>query len=201
MKTIHKGVSYVFHPLIMPLLGVVFFFSKTPRFVPIHFIKAKLFSITILTLILPILLYLLLKTLRQVETIELPSAKQRILPLFLNALIGYTILEKIVPYHEIPELYFYFAGILGSTIACLILALLNFKASIHMIGVSGFFMFALALSIHYKININGTLALLSIIIGAVATSRLHLKAHTPIELVIGFFVGLMPQLILLNYWL
>jgi membrane-associated phospholipid phosphatase len=40
-----------------------------------------------------------------------------------------------------------------------------------------------------------------ILIGAIATSRLHLKAHTPIELLIGAFIGLLPQLILVNYWL
>ena len=70
-----------------------------------------------------------------------------------------------------------------------------------MIGSAGFFMFAVALSIHFKININGTIALMCVIIGAIATSRLHLKAHTNPELIIGFIVGLMPQLVLLNYWL
>jgi hypothetical protein len=70
-----------------------------------------------------------------------------------------------------------------------------------MIAAAGFFMFAVALAIHFKININGTIALMCIILGAIATSRLHLKAHTAIELIIGFFVGLMPQLVLLNYWI
>ena len=55
--------------------------------------------------------------------------------------------------------------------------------------------------IHFKININGTIALMCIILGAIASSRLHLKAHSSIELIIGFFIGLIPQLILLNYWL
>jgi hypothetical protein len=57
------------------------------------------------------------------------------------------------------------------------------------------------LSIHFHININATIAIFFIIIGAIATSRLHLKAHTNIELIIGFFVGFIPQLILVNYWL
>jgi hypothetical protein len=70
-----------------------------------------------------------------------------------------------------------------------------------MIAGAGFFMFAIALSIHFKININGTIALMCIILGAIATSRLHLKAHTNIELIIGFFVGTIPQVIVLNYWL
>ena len=70
-----------------------------------------------------------------------------------------------------------------------------------MVASGGIFMFFIALSIHFNININFTIALFTIIIGAIATSRLHLKAHTNIELLIGFFIGLFPQLILLNYWL
>lgn len=70
-----------------------------------------------------------------------------------------------------------------------------------MIAASGFFMFAVALGAHYKININGTIALMMVILGAIATSRLHLKAHTNNELLIGLFIGLIPQLILLNHWL
>ncbi len=69
-----------------------------------------------------------------------------------------------------------------------------------MIAASGFFMFAVAISIHYQININGTIALMMIILGAIATSRLHLKAHTYQELIIGTFIGLLHNYIL-NYWL
>lgn len=196
-----KSVSYLFHPLIMPLLGVIFYFSKTPRFIPEPIMKAKVFSVTILTLILPILLYFLLKTIKKVNSLQLETTKERILPLVLNCIIISLILSRVLTYDEIPELYYYFVGILGSSIACLVLAILKFKASIHMIASAGFFMFAIALSIHFKININGTIALMCIILGAVATSRLHLKAHTPIELIIGFVIGLVPQLVLLNYWL
>ena len=70
-----------------------------------------------------------------------------------------------------------------------------------MIAASGFFMFAVAIGIHFQININGTIALMMLILGAIATSRLHLKAHTNQELIIGIFTGLFPQLILMNYWL
>ena len=196
-----KSISYIFHPLIMPLLGLIFYFSKTPRFIPDPVIKAKVFSISILTVILPILLYFLLKTIKQVESLELKTSKERITPLILNILILVLILKRVLPYDEIPELYYFYLGILFSSLTCLFLAFFKFKASIHMIGSAGFFMFALALSIHFKININGTIALMCVIIGAIATSRLHLKAHTNAELLIGFFVGLLPQVVLLNYWL
>lgn len=196
-----KSISYIFHPLIMPLLGLVFYFTKTPRFIPEPVIRAKVFSITILTIILPILLYFLLRTIRQVESLDLKTTKERIIPLILNVFITGLILNRVLPHDEIPELYYFYLGILFSSLACLILAILRFKASIHMIGSAGFFMFAVALSIHFKININGSIAIMCIILGAIATSRLHLKAHTNAELLMGLFIGLVPQLLLLNYWL
>lgn len=196
-----KSFSYIFHPLLMPLLGVIFYFSKTPRFIPEPVMKAKVFSVTILTVLLPILLYFLLKTIKKVDSLELKTSKERIIPLILNVMILVLILKRVLPYEEIPELYYFYLGILFSVLTCLFLAILRFKASIHMIGSAGFFMFAVALSIHFKININGTIAAMCIIMGAIATSRLHLKAHTNAELFIGFFVGLLPQLVLLNYWL
>ncbi|MFC0603765.1 hypothetical protein [Winogradskyella pulchriflava] len=196
-----KSISFVFHPLIMPLLGVVFYFHKTPRFIPEPIQHAKIFSIVILTIILPILLFFLLKTINKVETIYLESTKERLIPLFINCIILVLILVRVLTPNEIVELYFFFLGILCSTLACFILAIFKVKASIHMIAASGFFMFAVAIGIHYQININGTIALMMIVLGAIATSRLHLNAHTNQELIIGVFIGLFPQLIFLNYWL
>lgn len=191
----------IFHPLIMPIAGVIFYFAKTPRFIDKEVIWAKLISLSILTVILPILLYFLLKTIGKVNSIYLRSTKERIIPLLLNSAVVLLVIQRILRPDPYIELYYFFVGILFSTLACLILAIFKFKASIHMIAISGVFMFFIALSIHFSININGTLAIMSIIIGAVATSRLHLKAHTYPELIMGVFVGVFPQLILVTKWL
>lgn len=201
MDRILKSISFIFHPLIMPLLGVLFYFSKSPRFIPEEIIQAKIISIFILTIILPILLFFLLKTLGKVNSMYLKSTEERIYPLILNCIVVLIVLQRIITPTQIIELYYFFLGILISTMACLMLAIFKFKASIHMIAISGLFMFFIVLSIHFSINIIGTLALMSIISGAVATSRLHVKAHTYLELVLGVFVGMIPQLILVSYWL
>jgi hypothetical protein len=201
MNNVLKGISYVFHPLIMPLLGVIFYFSKTPRFVPEQLIQSKVIALSVLTIALPLVLFYLLKTIGLVDSIHLKTTKERIRPLLLNSIIILLALKHIVPSNELIELYFFFMGILISTLTCLVLAFVKFKASIHMIALGGVFMFFIALSIHFSININGSLALMCLIIGAVATSRLHLKAHTSIELIMGFCIGLFPQLMLLNYWI
>lgn len=185
----------------MPIIGVLFYFSKAPRYIPEPILRARVISIFFLTVVLPILLYFLLKTLKQAESIYLQKVRNRIIPLVLNCVITVLILIRVVPANEFLELYYFFVGILLSTLACLILAILDFKASIHMVASGGVLMFFIALSIHFSINISGSIALMCLIVGAVATSRLHMRAHTTIELLFGFLIGLVPQLIVLNYWL
>ncbi|WP_318542568.1 hypothetical protein [Marixanthotalea marina] len=135
------------------------------------------------------------------NSIHLESTKERIVPLGVYCFVLIMVLERVITSDQIPELYYFFLGILIASLSCLIMALLKVKASIHMIAVCGLFMFLIVLSIHFSININGLLALMSIITGAVATSRLHLKAHNYKELLLGLFIGAIPQLILINNWL
>ena len=201
MNNILKSISFIFHPLIIPLLGVVFYFVKSPKYISLQIIQAKLISLVILTIVLPILLYFLLKTLGKAKSIYLETTKERIFPLIVNCIVVLLVLNRILTANQIIELYYFFVGILISTLTCLFLVFMKIKASIHMTSIAGLFMFFIALSIHFSININGTLAIMFILTGAIATSRLHLKAHTAIELIIGFFIGFMPQLILLKYWL
>src|SRR5690606_10747903 len=139
--------------IIMPLLAVVFYFSKSPRYLAFEVISAKITSLFILTILLPILSYFLLKTLGRTESIYLKTTKERVIPLLINAIIILLIVNRVLPIHQIPELYFFFIGCLISTITCLVLALANFKASIHMIAISGLLMFAIATSLHFSINI------------------------------------------------
>ncbi|KJD35170.1 membrane protein [Tamlana sedimentorum] len=201
MDRLLKSISYIFHPLFMPIAGVIFYFSKTPRFIQYDVIKGKLIAIFILTVLLPILLYFLLKTLNKVNSIKLENARERIYPLILNGVITLMVLKRILSPSQDIELYFFFLGILISTMASLILAIFRFKASLHMMAIAGLSMFFISLSIHFSININNTLAAMFLLIGAIATSRIHLKAHSPIELIIGVFIGFIPQLILINHWL
>jgi len=201
MNFILKGISYIFHPLLMPFFAAVYYFTISPRFIPEEIIQAKLFSLVLLTIFLPVLLFLLLRTIRKISSIQLVTTKERILPLVLNCIIVILIAQRVFPFNEIIELYYFFIGILFSTLSCLILAILKFKASIHMVASGGVFMFLIGLGILFSINIIETITLFTLLIGAIATSRLHLNAHSNIELVIGFMVGLIPQLILINYWL
>ena len=126
---------------------------------------------------------------------------QRKIPLLLQAILIFLLITKSITAEEIPELYYYFLGGLISTFLLLILLILKIKASIHMVGISTLTFFVIALSLHFHYNIIFVIAILVAMNGFVATSRLEMQAHTNKELVIGFFSGMLPQIILSFFWL
>ncbi|HET8886350.1 MAG TPA: hypothetical protein VFM70_08390 [Salinimicrobium sp.] len=134
--------------------------------------------------------------------IFLEKAKERILPLLLYIVLLYLLVLKII-FDEVdfPELHYFFLGVLFSSMTSLILAFLNLKISLHMVGISGLTMFLIALSIYFKVNLLDTLAFLIVANGLVASSRLESKSHSIPELIIGVFIGIIPQLLMLQYWL
>ena len=196
-----KIASYIFHPLWMPFAGSLLYFVLTPRFFPVGVIQAKLLAIAIITLFIPIVFYFLLKNLGKVSTVFLSEVSERKWPLFFFILLVLMVLKQILNLYNYPALYYYFVGILFSSLTCLLLVYLRFKVSLHMVGLTGFTVFLLALSIYYRINLVATIAFLVMALGLTASSRLYLKAHTGTELIFGFFIGLLPQIIVLNFWL
>lgn len=201
MKFLIKSASYIFHPLWMPFAGSLFYFLVTPRFFPLPLIQAKLLAIAITTLFIPVVFYFLLKNLGKAESVFLKDVKQRRWPLFFYSLLIGLNLYQILNIYNYPALYFFFVGILFSILTAFILALLKLKISLHMLGLSGILMFVLALSIYYRLNLIYIIAFMITALGFTATSRLFYKAHSVLELTLGFFIGFLPQIIVLNYWL
>ena len=196
-----KIAAWLFHPLFIGIYGVLLYFSVTPRFVQPEIVYGKLLVVSILTLMIPILFFFILRNLNWVQSIELHSVNERKAPLMILAVLLLLMLRVVFDFYNYPELYYYFLGVLFTVITAWILVLFKFKASLHMMGISGLAMYAIALSIHFNINILMTIAFLLFACGWVASSRLHSKSHTTIELIIGFFIGWIPQLLLVNYWL
>ncbi|OAB80493.1 hypothetical protein [Cochleicola gelatinilyticus] len=193
--------AYLFHPLLMPLLGGVVYYTITPRYIEPELIQANLLAIAIITVFIPIITFFLLKNLGVIESIHLENVKERKVPLMVQSVLLLLIIKVVFNVYDSPEMYYFFVGILFSSITALMLVLLKFKVSLHQIGIAGVTMFLIALSVHFKVNVLLGLSVFFIINGWVASSRLHTESHTLAELIIGFFVGMLPQLILLNFWL
>lgn len=196
-----KIAAWLFHPLWMPLLGVILYYRITPRYIIPEVMYSKIVVVFILTFLIPILLFFLLKTMGLVKSIHMEDVKERKIPTVLQSLLILLIIRMVFHPHLYPELYAFFIGILFSLITAFVLVSAKFKVSFHMIGIAGLTMFIIALSIHFKVNVLWLIAFLLFVNGWVASSRLHTKSHTNAELIFGFFVGMFPQLLLVNYWL
>jgi hypothetical protein len=170
-----------------------FFSTKEQLFV--------LLQITIVTVCLPVLFLFLLRSLKKLDSLMAFEVSQRKIPLILQCFLIIILVQKNITIDRYFELHFFFLGALMSTLLALILVFVKVKASLHLLAMSSLTVFAIGLSIYHQTGSLVTIAFLVLMNGFVASSRLELNAHTPKELVIGFLLGSIPQLLLLILWL
>jgi hypothetical protein len=200
MRVFLRVISYAFHPLFIPILGTVSYFAVAP-YSSLEQQSGNVLPIFILTVIIPIIFFFILKNLKLVTSIFAPSVQERKYPIYISIGLYLMILYKVIPQNYINEVYYYFVGLLTATMAVLLLLFLKFKASIHLLGMGSLLLFLVGLSVHFEINITIAIGVLTLLSGLVASSRLYLKAHTVPELIIGFIIGACSQLFLFKFWL
>ncbi|OCB76659.1 hypothetical protein [Flavobacterium crassostreae] len=201
MKKILPLVSYVFHPVFIALYATLFYlFSNNSYFINPEKVFVLL-QIVLLSVLVPILFFFVLRYSGKISSYMVPSVKERQIPLLLHSFIIILLLRRSITLERYPELHFFFLGALLSTLIALLLLFCRTKASLHMIGISGFSCFVLGLSLQDSGSYSLIMALLVLLNGAVASSRLVMHAHTPKELVLGVLIGVVPQVLLWYLWL
>jgi hypothetical protein len=200
MRVFLRIISYVFHPLFIPIGGTIAYFALAP-YSSLEQQSGNILPIFILTVIIPIIFFFILKNLKLITSIFAPSVQERKYPIYISIGLYLMILYKVIPQNYINEVYYYFVGLLTAAVAVLVLLFLKFKASIHLLGMGSILLFLIGLSIHFEINITIAIGVFTLFSGLVATSRLYLKAHSIPELIIGFIIGACSQLFLFKFWL
>ena len=193
--------SYLFHPIFIPVYAALLYFFLNDALFTIPQTYFAIIQIVIITILLPILFFFLLRISGQVDSIMISEISQRKIPLVIQCFLSILLVRKSVTLNHFPEFHFFFLGGLLSTVLALIFLFLKIKASLHMIAMSALALFVIGLSIHTQTRNINVIAFLVLMNGFVASSRLEMKAHTPKELVIGFLLGIIPQLLLLRFWL
>ncbi len=201
MKKFLPFFSYAFHPIFIPLLGTVFFVLLDARYLTLAQYLILFLQIIIITFLLPIAFFYLLRTFGKIDSIMLSDISHRKIPLLLHIVLLSILIQKSITVDRFPSLYFFFLGGIISAIFAFLLLYAKIKASIHMIGISALTVFIIGLSLKNEINTINLVAFFIILNGLVASSRLVMKAHTNKELLIGFLCGTLPQIGLLFVWL
>ena len=201
LKKILPVFSYIFHPIFVSLYGTLFFFLIANSFFYNSQIIVTLIQVTILTLLLPLSMYFLFRSLGVVTSFTEASISERKMPIAVQAVLLFVLIKFSVSRDTIAELYFFFLGGFLSSVIVLASVILKFKASLHMIGISALTCFIFGLSMYYQMPFVNLVAFSIVCVGLVASSRLYMKAHTYPELIAGMIIGAGPQLFLYQYWL
>lgn len=193
--------SYIFHPIFSSIYGTLFFFVIAKNYFNNPQIYITLIQVTILTVLMPLSMYFLFRSLGLLSSFTEASIAERRMPIVIQAILLFVLIKYSISKEMFTELYYFFLGGLLSTLVVLSAVLLKFKASLHMIGISALTAFIYGLSVYYQLPFTYLIGICIICMGFVASSRLYKKAHTPIELIAGIFIGMVPQLLLFKYWL
>jgi hypothetical protein len=201
LKKLLPLFSYIFHPVFIPVYATLYYlFLNNSTFgnQEIYFILSQ---IAIITLLIPILFFFILRYSGKIGSIMAPVLSERKLPLVIQCFLIILLVRNSITVERYPALHFFLLGALFSTLIALLLLFLKKKASLHMIGISALTLFAFGLTLHYQTQNVALIAFLILMNGFVASSRLVMKAHTSSELIIGVILGSIPQILLLFLWL
>ena len=196
-ERIWKLVSYIFHPILMPALGITIVISIDPLIftsVEDNQFWVMLLAYSSLTLICTAMLplfftWMLFKTGR-ISSITNPADKDRL------QLIAFTELCYILAYysiHNIPvigrSLSYFMLGINISMIITLIASMLT-RVSLHAVGVGGVLGTVIGLMYCTRAQNFPVAAIAIALVCIVDYSRYKLKAHNAFDIFIGNIIGI-----------
>lgn len=195
-------ISYLFHPLFVP----TFFMLYLIKVLPYEFagitewqLKLRVFSVFWLTAFFPAFAVFLLWRLKFSESIFLRTQKERVIPYVITMFFYWWMyyLSRNFTDQPLALKFFYFGIFIASSLGLIVN---NFiKVSLHAMGVSGLLMAVLLVNLHYPIS-NVLWVGVAILLSAIVVSaRMIVSDHTKHELIIGFVIGLLTQ-VMAYFW-
>jgi len=196
---IARIISYVFHPLLMPVYTFSILFCMKSFFASIITQQGKIMIlgfVFISTFIFPAMLTFILFRLNKISSLHLEKREDRILP-FLITIIFYYVSYLMMKNSGVPAIYLLI--ILASTLMIILAFFINFKfkISIHTMAIGALTGIIIGISYRFGLDLLLPVMFMFIISGLVGFSRLALNAHRPLEVYIGYLVGITYMLFLL----
>lgn len=208
-------LSAITHPMLMIAYMFIFYYIVNPYlFSTSERIDILFMKIFIPSVFLPLSGILLLLGVGFIDSLDMKDKSERIGPLMMISIMYLWVYLNIRTNASIPIPYAIF--VLGALISTFIAFFINnfSKISLHAIGLGGLLAGLLSLLanhgqeyFHFSFNQSPIalhyvllLAILFFIIGATLTARLYLKAHNIQDVIGGFMVGIIGQLIAMMFF-
>jgi membrane-associated phospholipid phosphatase len=182
----------VFQPLAMPSLIFLFLlYGMEESNVATGGNRDQVISVVVVnTLVLPLFMILILRITNVLSSVKMEDKKDRLLPFAIVSILYF-----ITTYLFYIKLWLDFTLVFALFVMTFCLILLTsitvfWKISAHMTGVAGLLAIVLVMSIKYPlVGLLYPLISVTLLTGAIASARLYLNAHSPLEIVGGFLLG------------
>ncbi|CAI8411255.1 MAG: Uncharacterised protein [Flavobacterium sp. SCGC AAA160-P02] len=194
----HRFISTILHPTVLPTLGVFLFFIFVSKAIERRLQFIILGLVFIFTYIIPVLLLILFKVLGFIKSVQVFTIRERRIPILIMITILYYLGNTIIQIPEARNLGILFYGTSLSLAVIYLLFSIQLKSSLHLVSMGNMIGFFLILANVYSLPLLPLLIVLVLLSGILASSRLHLKAHTPKEVLVGFFLGIVSQFIVFS---
>jgi len=190
IDSLARVVSVIFHPVFLPLYGLMLIFS-TPTllvYLPGSVKRIVYLFVLVNNIILPLAILPLFRLRNIISSYRLDDRRERIVPL-LTATLMYFLTAVMIFRLQLPGMIKAFS--LASACVVFATALLNFrwKISVHAVGAGAMAAMVLVLSFKRYTGLVWIIAAVFILSGLIMASRMWLKAHSPWQVYAGFLNG------------
>ena len=194
-----EGVSYLFHPVFMPLAMAYLLRKLTPvSFSAVTDQKFNLWliSIGITTLFFPLFSIGLLKPLGFLRSLKMPRAQDRIVPLMITMIFYFWVSHVFnsMPGVNVPLILKVL--LLGNFWGIIVLFMINIftKISMHTSAAGGVIGNLIVLLILSPVDMEMPLFISLLIAGVIGTARLITGSHERGDVWLGYIIGILVQL-------
>lgn len=188
-----KGLSIILFPLFTPTYLMVAFcamFSNLRLPLTAQYWAYAVGGTLFFTCLVPLIVLLVMKAQGRISDLDISNHKERFVPL-LYAIMSFSFwcayLESVL---KVPDFMFWTA--VSSVIALVVCAVIShwWKISAHLASMGGVVGMTVGFLLYFGVNAPVTVCLLLLLSLLLMYARIYLDAHTPLQVVLGFLLGL-----------
>lgn len=202
MNKVAKIISYVFHPILMPMVGIFIILNADTYIATlIPLVKNHIYIfVAIFTLLMPLGFSVLLLLTKTISSLQMENVNERQIPYLMTALFYYFNFYLLRSFNLPQTINLYFLGLALSITAAVVINL-KWKISTHMIGIGGIVGLLIAMSLKFNVEMRIWIMTAFIVAGIIGSARLKLNSHTPAQVYVGFVVGVISILSVMGIYI